>query len=61
MMHPWNSVAPYIIYSDSTQYRKQLDQGIIDVSVPMITISPGTGGDVDAVTSATEKYYASRV
>ncbi|MFO7668035.1 MAG: Gfo/Idh/MocA family oxidoreductase [Bacteroidales bacterium] len=45
---------------DSTQYRKQLDQGIIDVSVPMITISPSTGGDVDAVTSATEKYYASR-
>ncbi|MFH0757504.1 MAG: Gfo/Idh/MocA family oxidoreductase [Bacteroidota bacterium] len=45
---------------DSTKYREQLDQGIIDVSVPMITISPGTGGDVDAVTSATEKYYASR-
>jgi len=45
---------------DSTRYRKQLDQGIIDVSVPMITINPSSGGDIDAVTSATEKYYASR-
>ena len=45
---------------DSTRYREQLDQGIIDSSGPMISISPGSGGDVDAITSATEKYYASR-
>ena len=45
---------------DSTQYREQLDQGIIDSSGPMISINPGSGGDVDAITSATEKYYASR-
>jgi predicted dehydrogenase len=45
---------------DSTKYRKQLDQGMIDVSIPMINISPGSGGSVDAITSATEKYYASR-
>ena len=45
---------------DSTKYREQLDSGIIDVSVPMISIQPGSGGSVDAITSATEKYYASR-
>lgn len=45
---------------DSTQYREQLDKGIIDIKAPMITVQPGSGGDVDAVTSATEKYYASR-
>ena len=45
---------------DSTKYREQLDKGIIDVKAPMITVQPGSGGDVDAVSSATEKYYASR-
>lgn len=45
---------------DSTQYRKQLDQGIIDPDAPMISVEPGSGGDVDAITSATEKYYVSR-
>jgi predicted dehydrogenase len=45
---------------DSTKYRDQLDQGIIDIAGPMVSIQPGSGGDVDAITSATEKYYASR-
>jgi len=45
---------------DSTQYQKQIEQGIIDTSVPMISITPQSGGDLDAITSATEKYYASR-
>jgi len=45
---------------DSTKYREQLDKGIFDSSGPMISINPGSGGDVDAITSATEKYYASR-
>jgi predicted dehydrogenase len=44
---------------DSTRYRKQIDGGLIDVSVPMISIRPGSG-KIDAVSSATEKYYASR-
>ena len=45
---------------DSTRYREQIDQGIIETSGPMISITPGSGGNVDAITSATEKYYASR-
>jgi predicted dehydrogenase len=44
---------------DSTRYKKKIEEGIIDTSVPMISIHPGSG-KVDAVTSATEKYYASR-
>jgi predicted dehydrogenase len=44
---------------DSTRYKKKIEEGIIDTSVPMIAIHPGSG-KVDAVTSATEKYYASR-
>jgi len=45
---------------DSTKYREQLDRGIFDSSGPMISINPGSGGDVDAITSATAKYYAAR-
>ncbi len=45
---------------DSTKYQEQIQQGIIDTSVPMISITPQSGGDLDAITSATEKYYASR-
>ena len=45
---------------NSTRYKEHIEQGIIDTSVPMISISPGSGGDIDAITSATEKYYASR-
>jgi predicted dehydrogenase len=44
---------------DSTRYRKQIENGSIDTSVPMLSINPGSG-KIDAVTSATEKYYASR-
>ena len=45
---------------DSTRYADQIDNGIINTDGPMITISPGSEGDVDAITSATEKYYAAR-
>jgi predicted dehydrogenase len=45
---------------NSTRYAEQIKNGIIDTDGPMITITPGSGGDVDAITSATEKYYASR-
>jgi predicted dehydrogenase len=44
---------------DSTRFRKQLDEGLINPSEPMITLNPGSG-KVDAISSATEKYYASR-
>ncbi|MBS2098342.1 Gfo/Idh/MocA family protein [Carboxylicivirga linearis] len=43
----------------STQYRKQLDAGLINPDQPMITYEPGRNA-VDAYTSATEKYFASR-
>jgi len=45
---------------DSTRYKKNIEAGFIDTSVPMLAIQPGSGGKVDAVTSATEKYYAAR-
>jgi predicted dehydrogenase len=44
---------------DSPQFKKQIEAGIIGTSGPMLTVMPGSG-DIDAVTSATEKYYASR-
>jgi predicted dehydrogenase len=44
---------------DSTKYKKQIESGIIDTDGPMLTVSPGSG-EIDAVTSATEKYYTSR-
>lgn len=44
---------------DSTRYKKQISEGIIETSDPMITASPGSGS-IDAVSSASEKYYAAR-
>jgi predicted dehydrogenase len=44
---------------NSTRFKKQLEEGIISSSEPMITMNPNSG-KVDAVTSATEKYYTSR-
>lgn len=44
---------------DSTKYKKQIESGLIDPNSPMITISPNSGS-IDAVSSATEKYYSSR-
>jgi len=43
----------------STRYKKLIQEGKIDTSVPMISISPGTG-TIDAVASPSEKYYAAR-
>ena len=45
--------------SDSIRYKKLIKEGVIDISAPMISIQPGSG-KIDAVTSATAKYYASR-
>lgn len=49
------------IYPDgrSTQYRKQLDAGLIQPDQPMITYAPGRN-TLDGYTSATEQYFASR-
>jgi predicted dehydrogenase len=44
---------------DSERYKKQIEAGLIDPSGPMISFNP-TSGKIDAVTSATEKYYAAR-
>ncbi len=45
--------------SDSTRYAKQIESGLIDPTVPMVSFNPNKGS-IDAVTSATEKYYAAR-
>jgi predicted dehydrogenase len=44
---------------DSTRYKKQIEAGLIDPSTPMVSFNPNSG-KIDAVTSATEKYYAAR-
>jgi len=44
---------------DSTKYKQKIESGIIDTNSPMLTVSPGSG-NIDAVSSATEKYFASR-
>jgi predicted dehydrogenase len=43
----------------STRYKEKIENGIIDPSRPMFTYRPGFKG-IDAVTSATEEYFASR-
>ncbi|UCF40927.1 MAG: Gfo/Idh/MocA family oxidoreductase [Gemmatimonadota bacterium] len=44
---------------DSTRYEEKIDSGIIDPARPMFTYQPGFRG-IDAVTSATAEYFASR-
>lgn len=44
---------------NSTRYKDGISSGIIDPDAPMLSFNPGAG-QVDAVTSATAKYYASR-
>jgi predicted dehydrogenase len=44
---------------DSTRFKEKIEKGIIDTSLPLFTYQPGTKG-IDAITSATEKYYATR-
>jgi hypothetical protein len=44
---------------ESEKYKKQIEKGIIPLKSPMLTISPGVAG-IDAVSSPTEQYYASR-
>jgi predicted dehydrogenase len=44
---------------DSTRYEKKIKDGVIDPSQPLFTYRPGFKG-IDAVTSATAQYFASR-
>ncbi len=44
---------------DSTRYKKQIKEGLISPSEPMLSINPNSG-KVDAVSSATAKYYEQR-
>jgi predicted dehydrogenase len=44
---------------ESTRYEQKIKDRIIDTSLPMFTYRPGFKG-IDAVTSATEEYFASR-
>jgi hypothetical protein len=44
---------------ESTRYEQKIKDEVIDTSLPMFTYRPGFKG-IDAVTSATEEYFASR-
>lgn len=44
---------------ESTRYKEKIEQGIITPDVPFYTYVPGKS-DVDAITSATELYFAQR-
>jgi predicted dehydrogenase len=44
---------------DSTRFKEKIKNGVIDTSLPLFTYQRGSKG-FDAVTSATEKYFASR-
>jgi predicted dehydrogenase len=50
-----------VIFADprSDRYKEKIEQGLIEPGKPVFTYVPGSEG-VDAVTSATEKYFASR-
>ncbi len=43
----------------STKYKEGIASGVIDTDSPMLTFNPGAG-QIDAVTSASDKYYAAR-
>lgn len=49
------------VYADrnSTRYREKINDGIIDPSLPILSYIPGKK-NIDAVTSATEQYFAGR-
>ncbi|MCD4735366.1 MAG: Gfo/Idh/MocA family oxidoreductase, partial [Bacteroidales bacterium] len=47
------------VYADpgSTQYKEQIEKKLIDIKKPIYTYNPGDS-QIDAITSATEKYFA---
>jgi predicted dehydrogenase len=48
-----------VVDRDSTRFKEKIESGIIDPSLPLFTYQPGLKG-IDAVTSATERYYLTR-
>jgi len=44
---------------ESTRYREKIKNKIIDASLPLFSFSPGSKG-IDTVTSATERYFATK-
>ncbi|UCE08229.1 MAG: gfo/Idh/MocA family oxidoreductase, partial [bacterium] len=48
-----------MVDNDSTRYKEKIENGIIDLNLPLFSYRPGAQG-IDVVTSATEKYYADR-
>ena len=47
------------IDQESTRYQKEIATGLFDTGQPMLAFNPGSNR-LDAITSASEKYYASR-
>jgi len=45
--------------SDSTRYKDKIEREVIDPSLPLFSFRPGSKG-IDTVTSATEKYFATK-
>ncbi len=44
---------------DSTRFEERIKSGVIDTSLPLISYRPGSKG-IDTITSATEKYFATK-
>jgi predicted dehydrogenase len=57
-MEMGNNLSIYACY-ESTRYKEQIQNGLIDQEVPIYTYIPGRK-NVDAVATATEQYFASR-
>ena len=53
-----NSLSIYACY-ESTRYKEQIENGLIDPEIPIYTYIPGRK-NVDTVATATEQYFASR-
>ncbi len=47
------------IERESTKYREKIEQNLLDTSEPIFAYRPGSKG-IDAVTSATERYFAAK-
>ncbi len=45
--------------TDSTRFEEKIKEGFIDTSLPLVSFRPGSKG-IDTVTSATEKYFATK-
>ncbi len=48
-----------MVTTGSTRYEDWLEEEVVDAKQPLLSYQPG-GGGIDAITSATEEYFASR-